>query len=308
MPTIERLGERVFVVTGNYFDEHMTVIATGDGLVVVDTLASPAATLEGREMIEEMSHEPVRYLVNTHLNDDHHAGNQHFRDATIIGHSNCRNHLDDVFLDKPDNIRQVKALLADLESQLDSFDPASRDAARYRIYLDGYASLLESFEGFVFTPPTLYLEAGATIALGDLSIQILDLGPGHTDSDLAVYVPDERLLVAGDLVLGSGYVPVIHTQHGGSFANLTRILDELLGISANVEHLVPGHGSLTDRKAIEAQQAYLLALQTAVVDSRKRGLTLEEASSHITLDEFQDYLLYEFAHANNVQAAWVAEE
>ena len=99
-------------------------------------------------MIEEMSDEPIRYLINTHLNDDHHAGNQFFRDAVIIGHANCRSHLEDIFLDKPENIEQVKTLLANLKSQLDSFDPASQEAALHRVYF----------------------------------------GPGHTDSDLAIFV------------------------------------------------------------------------------------------------------------------------
>jgi hypothetical protein len=61
-------------------------------------------------------------------------------------------------------------------------------------------------------------------------------------------------------------------------------------------------------KAIEEQRGYLLDLRSAVAEGRKRGLTLDEARSQITLEKFRDHLLYEFAHGTNIEAAWAVQE
>jgi glyoxylase-like metal-dependent hydrolase (beta-lactamase superfamily II) len=88
-----RLSDRALAITGDYAEEHMTVLATGEGLIVVDTLGTLAATRAALPLVEQFSREPVRYLVNTHLDADHAAGNAAFAGAAILAHANGTKHL-----------------------------------------------------------------------------------------------------------------------------------------------------------------------------------------------------------------------
>ena len=164
--------------------------------------------------------------------------------------------------------------------------------------------MLVGFTDFVFTPPDIYIESDATISLGEISIEILYFGPGHTDADLVIFVPREKLMVTGDLLLGTGYIPTVHHTSGGSPANLLSILDGLLEMSGRVEYVVPGHGQIITLSAVAEQRDYLLALREAVVESRNRGLTLDQAKAEIVLHEYTNYMIYDLAHAANIEAVW----
>jgi cyclase len=302
--TATRISDRVLVVNGFYFEEHMTAVSTGAGLVIIDTLATPRTTAQGLEMIREFSDEPVKFLINTHFDDDHNAGNQHFKDAVIIGHANGIKHLETLFFRNPDNINDMQTFIAQNHEKLAETDPNSREAERLRKNITNYNALLRGFDDYQFTPPSFYIENGARIILGETTIELLYLGPGHTDADLIVFVPSERLLCAGDLVLGKDFIPVIHGPHGGSPANLIGILEKLRDKTDSVEYLVPGHGAVTDLTAVADQLDYLRKLEDSIRSCMKRGLTLEEAKAEIELPEFKDRLIYDLAHTTNIEAAW----
>jgi glyoxylase-like metal-dependent hydrolase (beta-lactamase superfamily II) len=140
--------------------------------------------------------------------------------------------------------------------------------------------------------------------LGDVNLELIYAGPGHTDADLIIHIPCMKLLIAGDLVLGPNFIPVVHGIHNGSAANFENILEKILSMQADWEYLIPGHGSLCGSEAVRDQLDYLKEMRLGIRQALESHLTLEQSRSSLRLDRFRHHLLYEFAHVSNLDAAW----
>ena len=295
-----RLSDRVLVVTGDYFQEHMTAIDTGDGLVVIDTLATVAATRAALAHVRAFSRAPVRLLVNTHLDVDHVAGNHLFDGATIIAHANGRRHLDEHVFDDPASEREIRDFVAGLEAAAAGGSPDERLPA----YVAGYRTLLGGFGNYVFRPPTVFVAGGSTVALGTTVVELHHAGPAHTDADLVVWIPAERLLLAGDVVVGEGFAPVAHAMHGGSVSGLAAAVRQLQRLAGGDARIVPGHGAVGGVALLQHQLGYLDALIGSVREARGQGLSLDEARGTVQVDAFSTCLLYDLVHPGHVELAW----
>ncbi len=301
-PRIKQLGPNAWLLTGSYFDEHMTVVDTSAGLVAVDTLATAAATERGLASLRRFTAKPVKFVINTHFDADHYAGNQHFPDAAIIGHINCRKYYGNQVFDKQENAENFKNLVESLPVIIPGDDPVSR--SRRDTYHRWYSSLMEGFSGFDFTPPTQFIEGNRTIYAGETPIELRYLGPGHSDADLLVLFPEEKIMVTGDLVLGESTLPVIHRESGGSISNLITILGQLQTLVSGYTIVVPGHGTYTGPEVIRDQEAYLDELKRAVRSALESGLELEQAKKDISMAEYHGHWLYEFIHQANIETMW----
>jgi len=294
----ERLSEAVLVITGDYFDEHMTVVATGDGLVVIDTLATLPAGRAALPVIEAFSREPVRVLINTHPDVDHVAGNSLFSGATIVGHANCatRWNVGD---------RSTRPFLLQFIAALEE-EALSRPApdARRNTYLAAYRSLLPGFDEVVSAPPCLLVTEGFRLALGRVAIETDYAGPAHTDADLVVRLPGEDVIVAGDVIVGDGYAPVAHPIRGGSPAGLLRALERIERAAGPGTRVVPGHGGVGGVELVARQRRYFESLLAGVAAAQAAGMTLAEAKATVEVDEFRDDLLYDLVHPGHVEMAW----
>ena len=295
-----RLSARVLIITGDFLDEHMTILDTGDGLVVIDTLATMPATRAALPHIRGFSDAPVRVVVNTHLDADHTAGNHLFPGATIVCHANGRRHLAERIFDDPSSEREIRAMVAGLEASASGGNTDPRVAR----YVAMYRSLLDGFGDYVFAPPTLLVAGGSCVSLGGTVLELHHFGPAHTDADLMVWIPEERLLLAGDAIAGSGVAPAVHAAHGGSvlgMAETNRQVRRLVGADTRI---VPGHGAVGGLELIEQQQAYIDALTDAVRKARASGHSLDEAKQSVQVEAFSRHLLYDFVQPGHVELAW----
>src|SRR4051812_33078025 len=84
-----------------------------------------------------------------------------------------------------------------------------------------------------------------------LRVELLHLGPGHTAGDTVVWLPDQRVLFAGDLVF-SGVTPFVLM---GSLDGSLRVLDRLRALEPL--HVVPGHGPLGGPELLDTNADYL---------------------------------------------------
>jgi len=118
-----RLADNALAIGGGYAEEHLTVVATGDGLIVVDTLATLPATRAALPLIRAFSTEPVRVVINTHLDADHVAGNHAFAGAAIVAHTNGAAHLDERLYDDPASEQMVREVVEQQRSSAIPSDP-----------------------------------------------------------------------------------------------------------------------------------------------------------------------------------------
>jgi hypothetical protein len=146
-----RLSGPVLTVTGDYAQEHIAVVAAGDGLAVIDTLATLPATRAALPLVREFSGEPVRIVVSTHLDVDHAAGNHLFAGAALVAHANGTRHLDERVFDSPESEQQIRALITQLRASDVPADPVL--PARRQTCIDMHTSLLDGFGDFTAAPP-----------------------------------------------------------------------------------------------------------------------------------------------------------
>jgi glyoxylase-like metal-dependent hydrolase (beta-lactamase superfamily II) len=220
--------------------------------------------------LKRITDKPVRTVINTHFHFDHANGNQIFQPPTeIIGHVYTRNKLmsPDImrvgtFADSlaalPNNIQNLKNQVAAER------DPSAKAGLEQQLRVqEAYAEQVKETRP---TPPNVTLQDRMTLTRGDREIRLLFVGRGHTGGDVVVYLPKERLLCTGDLLLttntpfaGDGYVN-----------EWPDTLEKLRAI--DFEDVIPGHGEpFKGKEKISYWQVYLRDLwqQTSKLHDRQ---------------------------------------
>lgn len=232
------------------FDISIVVIEGDDGLLLVDTRAEPA---EGEALLADVRAQfdrPVRWVVNTHAHFDHTFGNQAFgpdtaTDAALYGHANIARHFDE--FEAP----RVAAWRAD----------PRRESDRH-------------WDDVRLTPPTHAIGRETILDLGGRIVELRPQPEAHTDTDLVVFVPDERVWIVGDLVEESG--PVMYGS--GSFPlGWPGVLDALVAEMRPADVVVPGHGRVVDRAFVARQAGELRLVADRFRAAHAEGLTTDQA-------------------------------
>ena len=163
--------------------------------------------VSGRVMLQELkaiTDRPVRLLINTHFHDDHTNGNQAFPPGVdIIGHEFTRRKLTGDILEKgmfADLLKGIPKQLDDLKAQAAGEADAAANA-RLNQQVGVQVAFANSLNDLKVTPPNVTLADRMTLFRGDREIQLLYLGHGHTGGDVVVYLPKERVLCSGDLLV-----------------------------------------------------------------------------------------------------------
>ena len=111
--------------------------------------------------------------------------------------------------------------------------------------------------------PDITTEDHLRVYLDDMPIDLYHLGHGHTNGDVVVHLPTERIIVSGDLfALYSPYRAVIDYSAGGSLRDWTQTLDRVLRL--DFDTVIPGHSGVTDRANVEGYRDYLAEMQETV--------------------------------------------
>ncbi len=224
-----RLSERCYAVTGLVHSSGFSVNAgfvVGDGeTLVVDSGFNylSAQTILGYARAAAPRNR-IRYLVNTEVHADHVLGNSLFKEqgATILAHR-------DAVLEPS----RVEELGQGINEEL---------AERYRIR----AALGEGmlfFENTQVCNPDVLIEGDRSLRVGGLRVEVL-LTPGHTHTNLSVYVPGERVIYVGDLIY-SRYLPTMRPSFFVGERQWQRWMESLARVKAlELDVLVPGHGAV----------------------------------------------------------------
>jgi len=186
-----------------------TVVIVGDrDVLVIDSGYLPSSAREDIAQIRQWTDKPVRYLVNTHWHPDHIRGNAAYREAfpdiAIIAHPKTLE-LERGF-DEP-NLVRYRARLAALKTQVESGKgPDGKrltgvERKEATTILERRTAVAREFEGYVPVYPTLLVTDGMNLDLGGRVVEVRNLGTGHTVGDLVVWVPEEKVLVSGDLIV-----------------------------------------------------------------------------------------------------------
>jgi cyclase len=263
------------------------VIDLGDKVLVVDSHLSPSAAREAARLIAALtSNKPVRYLVNTHWHPDHVQGNSTYSSAfpgaiDIISHVNTRR--DILALEIPflkDQKLVLPKQIADLKSQLASGKKEGvpfTDAQKKQLetQLAQGEALLKEIETLEITLPNLTLERSMSLHAGDREVRILYFGRGHTEGDVVVFLPKEKLLVTGDLLTNS--IPFMRDSFPIDWSATLAGVQQL-----DYTQNIPGHGDVQQGKErLEMLRAFFNDLIPAVRRAVAEGKTIEQAKRDV---------------------------
>ena len=220
-------------------------VVTREGVVVIDALASPRQGEQLLQTIRGVTDQPVKWLVLTHHHPDHHFGAVVLRKAgaRVIAHPDRRSLAAEGGED---------ALIADW------------------VRVVG----LDAMRGFEFADvPDWPVTRVDTLRLGGRAIVITHPGAGHSAGDLLVWLPKERVLFAGDVLVEDGVSMVVD----GNADELLRVLDVVDALHATV--VVPGHGAIPQRPAelIGKTREYLNGLQAEMRAAVEKAVPMRRA-------------------------------
>jgi len=295
----QKITENVLIVKGG--GANVTVIATEKGLVLIDTFISPGAARRAQKIIQEFSNKPILYAINTHYHADHSFGNQVFSDAVIIGSPDYKKNASTRYCPRIENIQKA---ITDIQEELKNNQLESKYVETLKDQLNSYRQLLKDSRNFKLTGPEISLQGNAVLKLGSTTFKIFTSGPAHTSADLVVYIPEEKLLVMGDL-FWDHYIPYMD-PHESDPCNWIAFLDKLPTMINEIQFVVPGHGNVQGRQALKTMQELLQTIWDAVVNAKERGLTLTQAKKEIQLPTYRDYLRYTPYLSFGIESCWNA--
>jgi cyclase len=261
-------------------------------VLVVDTGTVPSTARLMAAELKRLTGRPVRYVVNTHWHDDHHGGNEVYRElwpgVEFIAHRDTR---EDMFAGtyaaRPKDLVSLGegavkyARWAETGKDDDGKPLDERRRKRAAEIAALNRALAPEVAAIHNTPPDLTFEDRLVLHRGDRTIEILWLGRGNTRGDTVVFLPRERIAATGDL-----FVQPIPFGIGSYYEEWAATLGRLDALQADV--LVPGHGYVQrDRTYLRQVEALLTALVAEVKREVAAGATLEETRERVKLADWK---------------------
>ena len=152
--------------------------------------------------------------------------------------------------------------------------------------------------------PSELLQDKRSIKLGDTVIEILHFGPAHTAGDMVVWLPQQKVLFAGDIVFTQRMLGVIPV---GNSAGWVKAFDQAMALQPGV--IVPGHGQPTDiKKATRDTKDYLVYLRSEVKKILDKNGSLQDAVEKIDQSKFKYLLNFDLLAKRNVNQIYTEME
>ena len=303
--SVEKLAEGVYAVIQNdplgLANHANSVFIVGErDVIVVDSQFTLERTREVLAAIRAVTSKPVGMLINTHWHDDHFFGNQVYKEAfpglEIVSHPLTKADLEGVAVENRSNeaagaadaLKRFKTAIA-TRVALDGSPMSDDEKAAYQSTVAIGQEWLDDTKVFQNTLPTKTFERRMVAKSGTRTVELRHFAPAVSRGDVAVWLPKEKILVAGDLV--DNPVPFAYRADvDGWIASL----DSLTALNADV--VVPGHGKIMRGSSsnIPVLRGYLVSLREQTRKGAADGKTLEQTRQAIDLrgkDVFKEKML-----------------
>ena len=265
-------------------DGNSIAIISTDGVLVFDTNGTPAAAAAVLADIRTLTPQPVRVIVNSHWHWDHWYGTEvyqrAFPEVRIIAQDNTRAMMMGPALEfnRPGLERDLPAYITGLKQAVakgEATTPALASLPQLRERLETAEWFLAQKSAVVHTFPNTTFTDKLTIYLGDREIQILNYGRAITPGDAFLYLPKDRVLVTGDLLVNP--ITFALSCYPSEWLHALERLDQL-----DVATIVPGHGDpLHDKVLLHATMEVIRTLLREGKAMKAKGLDADQAKDAI---------------------------
>lgn len=217
---------------GGWCMSNAGIVVGDDGAVVIDTLATERRATMLRATVDDLCTAARRVVVNTHHHGDHNFGNHLYGpQATIIAHERA-----------PAEMRETGLALTQLWPAVDWGD--------VRVTL-----------------PTATFRNRMTLTVGGRRLELIGAAPAHTTNDVVVWLPDERVLFAGDIVLAGATPFTLMGSISGSIVAIERLRQ------LEPRTVVCGHGPVAGPEVLDETIDYLRWVQALAAAGVRQNRT-----------------------------------
>jgi glyoxylase-like metal-dependent hydrolase (beta-lactamase superfamily II) len=255
------------------FISNAGLIVGPEGAVLVDALGSPELARALLVAIRKITDKPLTDVILTHYHADHVYG-----------------------------LQVLKAAGARVLAQKAGREYLQSDTAAQRLKASIDQGLVEP--GTHLVPADVWIDGEASLKLAGLDLQLMPVGPAHTPEDLAVWLPADRLIFAGDLVF-RGRVPFVGQADSRRWiASLDRLLTRPAAI------VVPGHGPAS-KNALEdllLTRDYLAYLRATMGRAAREMTPFDEAYASVDWSRYEALPLFKVANRMNAYNTYLLME
>jgi cyclase len=301
--TLEKITDNLYMIMGG--GGNVAFLVTEEGVLVVDSKTFPYQGEEVVDKIRQVTDKEIKYLIYTHYHGDHVQGGQSFpQSALFVAHANTAKNMETLGLSRIKSGKtRYQEQLNKIEKKVETLraekSPKLKQAEEELSLVRARAKVYERLQ-LVF--PEMTFHKKSVIYLGGNKVKLIYLGGGHTNGDILVYFPQEKVIHMGDLLFNN-IVPYIDRSAGSDTGNWINILKKVAEME-KVEKVIPGHGELTDKKGLLALADYLSDLRAEVKGYIEQGATLEEIKKKISLPKYQKMEGYSRRLSANVEAVY----
>ena len=258
-PEVVKLSDRVYALIG--IEEmpnkqnmgligNSTLIVGDKGLIVVDSGFTHEIGLSLRRAAEKISSKPITHVINTHSHGDHFLGNTAFPGAEIISSEKCKELV----------LREGKSAISLIEGLIGAKSPNTKLVPASRTFPEN---------------------SKTELVINGVRMLIWVPHGSHTAGDLLVYLPDDQVLIAGD-ILASGAIPNLRDGFVSAWMETLADIKPLVFKSA-----IPGHGRPMNTKEVDEFTKRLTKLYADIEAGYKKGLSDSEIRESLDLSEWK---------------------
>ncbi|MFM9028315.1 MAG: MBL fold metallo-hydrolase [Bacteroidota bacterium] len=227
------------------------IIDLGDATIVIDPFMGLDAAKALSDSATRLTGRKVTHVVNTHYHDDHVLGNQIFEGAQFISTQQTRELMLEILptelIDAQENAKKRLAELANA----DTTTMSRFEYEEHLMWRGYYSTFINNSDSVKLTLPDVTFHDQMTIKGKNRSLVLKSLGAGHTGSDLIVFMPQDSIAFAGDLLF-VGHHPWLGDGNPDEWINC---LESLKMSSVNL--IVPGHGPLGSKNDLDTLEEYI---------------------------------------------------
>ncbi|MFP3873101.1 MAG: MBL fold metallo-hydrolase [Thiohalophilus sp.] len=279
-PAVEKINDRVYALLGpigfpskeNHGYMVNSAVLIGDqGVVLVDTGFSDEIGRHLKETIAGITDKPVTHIINTHHHGDHILGNSAFPEAEIISSKQCRELVE----------KEGHNWIGILKNMTGKEHPDTRPIPAQTVYPQ---------------------ESRTDVTLQGISMEFWVPAGSHTPGDMMVYLPQEKLLISGDILVQK-MIPSFVDAHVGSW------IDTLAKIeNRDIETVIPGHGPLMSRGDVKAMHRRMADLYAGIEEGYNQGLMDSEIRKSLDLSQWKKMKEFEGQMGININRAYLEIE
>jgi glyoxylase-like metal-dependent hydrolase (beta-lactamase superfamily II) len=189
--------------------------------------------------VKALDDRPIKFVINTHFHPDHTGSNEFLANAgsIVIAHQSVRTRL------------SVEQFVPYFNNRHDALPEAGL--------------------------PVVTFTRDLTFHMNDDDIEVLFVGPAHTDGDAIVVFHSANVIHTGDIYFSHGY-PFADLSNGGSMKGVIKAVERILTFCNDSTKLIPGHGTITDAAELKAWHEMLVTVYNRVKAAFDDGKSLEE--------------------------------